>query len=254
MTRHHRNRLWRSALAASAAFTVIAGVAGAAPVEGKAESSPKLRLIAASNTVTLDRWEGEGESGVYLDLGTYVTAEGGPLEFNVTRKSFKDPVVAKQIIREGKKTRTRALPAGLVKDFSGLSGFIQITLTDASGKRVVNRTETFCPNNASGRVRPDAPAKSKYPESCPTNPFTLGSVWGVENGWASNTYAGYYSNPVDVPAGEYTAKVSVTKRYRDLFNLPNEPKTLKVSVREREPEGEGAPASAHGSHGSMASG
>ncbi|WP_405997113.1 lysyl oxidase family protein [Streptomyces sp. NBC_00829] len=253
MTRHHRDRLWRSALAATAAFTVIAGVAGAAPVGAKAETSPKLRLIAASNSVTLDRWE--GETGVYLDLGTYVTSEGSPFEFNVTRKSYKDPVVAKQIIREGTKTRTRDLPAGLVKDFSGLSDFVQITLTDAGGKQVVNRTETFCPNNASGRVRPDAPAKSKYPESCPTNPFTLGSVWGVENGWASNTYAGYYSNPVDVPAGEYTAKVSVTKRYRDLFNLPNETKTLKVSVRERKPEGGGgAGAAARGSHSSTASG
>ncbi|MFI2351698.1 lysyl oxidase family protein [Streptomyces sp. NPDC019443] len=252
MTRQHRSRLWRSALAATAAFTVVAGVAGAAPVGKAAESSPKLRLIAASTSVTLDRWE--GESGVYLDLGTYITADGSPLEFNVTRKSYKDPVVAKQIIREGKKTRTRTLPAGLVKDFSGLPGFVQVTLTDGRGKVVAKRTETFCPNNASGRIRPDAPANSKYPESCPTNPFTLGSVWGVEKGWASNTYAGYYSSPVDVPAGVYTAKVSVTKRYRDLFKLPDEPKTLKVTVRERKPEEGGAGASAGGPHDSKASG
>jgi hypothetical protein len=180
MTRQHRNRLWRSALAVSAALTVVAGVAAATPVGKAAESSPKLRLIAASTSVTLDRWE--GESGVYLDLGTYITSEGAPLEFNVTRKSYKDPLVAKQIIREGKKTRTRTLPAGLVKDFSGLPGFVQVTLTDARGKVAAKRTETFCPNNASGRIRPDAPANSKYPESCPTNPFTLGSVWGVEKG------------------------------------------------------------------------
>lgn len=250
MTRQHRKRLWRSALAASAALTVVAGVAAASPVGKPAEASPKLRLIAASTSVTLDRWE--GEPGVYLDLGTYITSEGSPLEFNVTRKSYKDPVVAKQIIREGKKTRTRTLPAGLVKDFSGLPGFVEVTLTDTRGKVVAKRAETFCPNNASGRIHPDAPAKSKYPESCPTNPFTLGSVWGVEKGWASNTYAGYYSSPVDVPAGKYTAKVSVTKRYRDLFKLPDEPKTLKVTVRERKPEEGGA--GARGSHDSMASG
>ncbi|MFI1395844.1 lysyl oxidase family protein [Streptomyces sp. NPDC020681] len=262
MTRPSLNRFWRSALAASAAITVIAGVAAAAPFgekSAKAEPAPKLRLIAASNSVTLDKWE--GETGVYLDLGTYLTAEGGPLEFNVTRKSYKDGIVAKQVIRDGKTTRTRTLPAGLVKDFSGLPGFVQVTLTDKNGKKVVDRTEAFCPNNASGRVRPDAPANSKYPESCPTNPFTLGSVWGVENGWASNTYAGYYSEPVDVPVGEYTATVSVTKLYRALFNLPDESKTLKVTVRERDPEkpgaGVGARSSAqgsHGSHGSKASG
>ncbi len=65
---------------------------------------------------------------------------------------------------------------------------------------MLKQTEAFCPNNASGRVRPDAPANSKYPQSCPINPFTLGSVWGVENGWASNTYAGYYSKPVQLAA------------------------------------------------------
>ncbi|MCX4825568.1 lysyl oxidase family protein [Streptomyces sp. NBC_01142] len=254
MIRHHRNRLWRSALAASAAFTVVAGLAAAAPVT-KAPTpapTPKLRMIAASTSVTLDRWE--GDSGVYLDLGTYITAEGGPLEFNVTRKSYKDPVVAKQIIREGKKTRTKTLPAGLVKDFSGLSGFLQVTLTDAAGKTVVNKTETFCPNNASGRIRPDAPAKSQYPESCPTNPFTLGSVWGVENGWASNTYAGYYSEPVNLAVGKYTAKLSVTKRYRDLFGIPDKPQTLNVTVRERSPEEGGGRGAAPGSHSSAAAG
>ncbi len=252
MTRPHRNRLWRSALAGSAAITVVAGVSGgAAPVVRSAMDAPKLRLVAASTSITLDRWGGgdEDPGGVYLDLGTYVTSEGGPLEFNVTRKSYKDPVVVKQIIPVGKKTRTKTLPAGLTKDFSGLSDFLQITLTDATGKTVVKTTETFCPNNASGRIRPDAPATSKYPESCPTNPFTLGSVWGVENGWASNTYSGYYSDPVDLPVGEYTAKLSVAKPYRDFFSIPDETQTLKVTVR----EGEGGKGRAGSSpSGSMA--
>lgn len=231
MTRSPRTRLWRPALAASAAIVVTAGVVAAAPEAATAPSTPKLGLIAASASVTLDSWK--EEPGVYLDLGTYVTAENGPLELKVTRKSYKDPVVATQIIREGGKTRTRALPENLVKDFAGLPGFARITLTDAAGKSVLTRTEAFCPNNASGRIRPDAPATSKYPQSCPVNPFTLGSVWGVEKGWASNTYAGYYSRPVVLPAGKYTAKVSVTKRYRDLFGIADKPQTVKVTVRER---------------------
>jgi hypothetical protein len=240
MTRSPRTRLWRSAIAASAAVAVTAGVVAAAPDAEKAQPTPKLSLIAASTSVTLDSWK--EQPGVYLDLGTYVTAENGPMELKVTRKSYKDPVVATQVIREGKKTRTKALPKGVVKDFSGLPGFAQIKLTDAAGKTVLSKTEAFCPNNASGRIRPDAPATSKYPQSCPVNPFTLGSVWGVENGWASNTYAGYYSDPVVLPAGKYTAKVSVTKRYRDLFGIADKPQTIKVTVRERSWE-EGAGAS-----------
>ncbi|MCL7381729.1 lysyl oxidase family protein [Streptomyces sp. 35G-GA-8] len=257
MTRpHHHSRTRRSAIAAGAALAVIAGVAGAAPFAGAATpAGPELSLIAASNSVIIDRYE--DEPGVYLDLGTYVTAEGGPLEFRVTRASYKDPVVAKQIIRKGKKTTTKTLPKGLVKDFSGLPGFLQVTVTDAAGAAVVKTTETFCPNNASGRIRPDAPSTSKYPESCSTNPFTLGSVWGVENGWATNTNLGYYSEPVDLAPGEYTAKVSVAKKYRDLFGMAGTSKSIKVTVRERKwDEGggvgaapSGARAAGHAGHG-----
>ncbi|MGA4803076.1 lysyl oxidase family protein [Streptomyces lavendulocolor] len=238
MTRSPQARLGRSVIAGAAAVAVTAGIVAAAP-DGKAApaapAAPRLSLIAASQSVTLDSYK--EEPGVYLDLGTYVTAENAPLELKVTRKSYKDPVVAAQVLREGGKTTEKALPKGLVKDFAGLPGFVQVTLTDAAGRTVLNRSEAFCPNNASGRVRPDAPATSKYPESCPTNPFTLGSVWGVEKGWAANTYAGVYSEPVVLKPGKYTAKVSVAKRYRDVFGIADKPQTVKVTVREVSSEG-----------------
>ncbi|GGL07537.1 lysyl oxidase family protein [Streptomyces flaveus] len=254
MTRQqYRNRLQRSALAAGAALTVVVAGAGAAPGAGAAETGkPKLKLIAASNSVTLDRWEDDG--GVFLDLGTYVTVDGAPLEFKVTRKSYKDPVVAQQIIRNGTKTQTKKLPAGLVKDFSGLPGFLEVSVKNAAGEEVSKAKQAFCPNNASGRIRPDAPATSKYPQSCPTNPFTLGSVWGVEKGWASNTTAWDYESMVDLPAGEYTANVSVAKKYRDLFGIPDDRPTVKVTVRQNSSEdgegegGAGAAASRSSAH------
>ncbi|MEU2301685.1 lysyl oxidase family protein [Streptomyces antibioticus] len=240
MTRpQHRKGIKRGAFAAGAALTVVAAVAGAAPGAGAAPATPGkpvLKLVAASTAVTLDRWE--GEPGVFLDLGTYVTVDKAPLEFKVTRTSYKDPVVAQQILRDGTRTTTKTLPAGTVKDFSGLPGFLEVSVKDASGAEVRKTTGTFCPNNASGRLRPDAPATSHYPQSCPGNPFTLGSVWGVEKGWAANTTAVDYDHPVDLPAGEYTAKVSVAKKYRDLFGIPDTRPTIKVTVRQVG-EGEG---------------
>ncbi|WP_333739159.1 lysyl oxidase family protein [Streptomyces sp. IBSBF 2806] len=234
MTRqHHRKGLTRAAFAAGAALTVVT-VAGAAPGADAAVAStpgkPQLKLIAASKSVILDRYE--GNSGVYLDLGTYVTVDNAPLELKVTRKSYKDPVVATQILRNGTKTTTRTLPAGTVKDFSGLTGFLEVSIKNAAGVEVRKTQGAFCPNNASGRLRPDAPATSHYPESCSTNPFTLGSVWGVEKGWASNSSTVDYDAPVDLAPGEYTAKVSVAKKYRDLFGIPNDQPTIKVTVRQ----------------------
>ncbi|MFD4024715.1 lysyl oxidase family protein [Streptomyces sp. NPDC058576] len=247
------NRLTRPSIAVAAAVAVTAGVVAAAPDAKTAEPTPKLSLIAASTSVTLDSWK--DDPGVYLDLGTYLTSENGAFELKVTRKSYKDPVVATQVLRNGKKTTNKALPAGLVKDFSGLPDFAQVSVTDAAGKTVLKQTEAFCPNNASGRIRPEAPAKSKYPQSCPVNPFTLGSVWGVENGWASNTYAGHYSKPVQLAAGTYTAKISVTKKYRDLFGIANKPQTIKVTVRERSwEEEEGAAAAPRGAARKSAAG
>ncbi|MFE7839269.1 lysyl oxidase family protein [Streptomyces sp. NPDC057474] len=238
-----RSRLKRPGLAALASLTVVAAVAGAAPGAGAAPAAtpgkPQLKLIAASNSVTLTRYE--WSEGVSLQLGTYVSVDNAPLEFQVTRKSYKDPIVAKQILRDGKTTKTKTLPKGMLNDFSGLSGFLEISVKNAAGEEVVKSEGNFCPNNASGRIRPDAPATNHYPQSCSTNPWTLGSVWGVEKGWAANTTNWDYDKTVDLPVGEYTAQVGVAKKYRDLFGMPDDRPTIKVTVREETEEGgEGA--------------
>ncbi|MDN3245978.1 lysyl oxidase family protein [Streptomyces mutabilis] len=254
MTRPRTTRLRRPLLAGTtivAALAVTAGLVAAASEPAKAATKPRLSLIAATTSLTLTSWK--EDPGVHLDLGTYLTAEGTPLELKVTRKSYKDPVTITQTVYEGGTAKAKKLPGGTVKDFSGLPGFVRITVTDKAGKKVLSRAEDFCPNNASGRVRPDAPATSKYPESCPTNPFTLGSVWGVEKGWAANTYGGSYSEPVQLGAGTYTAKVEIAKKYRDLFGIADKPATVKLTVEERsfedEPMSRSAAAGEHAGHG-----
>ncbi|MFD6415871.1 lysyl oxidase family protein [Streptomyces sp. NPDC060194] len=255
MTRTPPNRLWRCALASGAALAVTAGVVAAAPEAPKADGAPELSLIAATDSLTLDSYK--EDPGVYLDLGTYLRADGGDFELKVTRNpSYRTPIAVQQIIRTGSGTAAKTLPKGLVKDFAGLPGFVSVEIKDAKGKKVLTRTEAYCPNNASGRVRPDAPAKSRFPESCPYNPFTLGSVWGVPDGWASNTYAGYSSRPVKLAKGKYTAKVSVAEKYRTLFGIANKPVTVKLTVRERSYEDESSFSarsahSAHGAHGTQ---
>ncbi|MFF9428203.1 lysyl oxidase family protein [Streptomyces sp. NPDC014746] len=255
MTTTRTTRLRRPLLAgttAVAAMAVTVGFMAATPERATAATGPRLSLIAATGSITLTSWK--EDPGVYLDLGTYLTAEGTPLELKATRKSYKDPVTLTQTVFEGGKAKTKTLPKGTVKDFSGLPGFAEITLTDRTGKVVVSRSENFCPNNASGRVRPDAPSTSKYPESCPTNPFTLGSVWGVEKGWAANTYAGSYTQPVKLAAGAYTARIRVAKKYRDLFGIADRPATVRVTVQERSWEEGATPARSaaageHAGHG-----
>lgn len=230
MTRQHVLRLRRSAITAAAALTAIAGGIGAAPDAGAATAAtPQLHLVAAASSVTLDRYQ--GDPGVFLDLGTYVTADRAPFELRVTRASYSKPVTVSQVFHDGGRVRTKALPAGLVEDFTGLPGFLQITVAKPSGRKVYEATRSFCPDNPAGRVRPDGPATSAYPLGCSTNPFTLGSVWGIERGWAAGTTDYGDGQLADLPAGDYVATVSVAKKYRALFGMPNERRSIKVTVR-----------------------
>jgi hypothetical protein len=199
-----------------------------APAATAAAPEPPLRLTATVSAVTLTSYE--EFPGVELDLGVHVIAGPRPLEIRAKRRNFKEPIAVTQVVTSGGRQRTKALPAGLLKDFSGFPDFLRITVTDAAGRKVVDRNESFCPNGQALRTRRDAPARSPYPQGCPQNPFTYGSVWGIQAGWGVSA-TGYTS--VDLPAGTYTAKTSVNPKYRKLFSIPSDKAsaTVRVTVR-----------------------
>ncbi|WP_433476028.1 lysyl oxidase family protein [Spirillospora sp. CA-142024] len=192
----------------------------------QAAAPPKggLELLAASSDVTLTRSKDAPETT--LDLGVYLGATGSPFEMHVQRTSYRNPVTASWITGN----RSKPLPAGLVKSFAGFSKFLRITLTDAKGKKVLDRVQDACPAAGASRVKPGAPDKSPYPIGCSDNPWTLGSFWGIQAGWATNlTEQG--DAPVKLPDGKYTAAVSVTKPYRQFFGIPAASKKIKVTVK-----------------------
>ncbi|QDY80315.1 lysyl oxidase family protein [Streptomyces qinzhouensis] len=262
MSRTSRKRLWVGGLSAASAVAVAAGLVAAAPASERSASAaaataPDISLVAASPEVTLQQWE-DLDQQRYIDLtglGTYVGVKGGPLELRATRADRTAPVRLQQFVHSGGKVIKKDLPAGLVKDFRGLPGFTEITFTDAGGKKVATRKETFCPNNASARIDPGAAPSPRYPEECHDGPFTVGMVWGVEKGWATNTSAGMTSTPLALPTGTYTAQISVAKKYRDLFGIANKPQNVKVNVTPPDPgNGPGGRSAAHSGHGDHGTG
>jgi Lysyl oxidase len=234
--RHHR--IHPSIIAiASLLLSLLASTPAAAAI------GPQLWLVAAAPSVTIEHYPGERVS---LDLGTNIVAGSHPFEIHVKRKSYHDPIVATQIVRRG---QTRTLPAGVVRDFSGLSDFLHLTITNAAGKKVVDRAQVFCPNGwETMRTRPDAPPTSPYPQLCDTNPFTLGSVWGLQAGWAINTEMSGFATPVivNLPDGTYTAKLHINQPYQQLFGIPSAQAsaTVKVTIRTRTDDGVGAASAA----------
>jgi hypothetical protein len=230
-----RNRPIRTA-AALAAASLLLSLLGVAPAG--AAPAPQLRLVAPTGTLTVERFPDEP---LYLDLGTNVVAGRNPLDIRLTRKSYRDPIVARQ--RLGKRTRT--VPAGLLRGWAGFKDFLHLTLTDAAGVEVFDTDQDFCPNGPSVRTRPDAPGTSPYPDWCGTNPWTLGNVLGIQAGWGSATSGGYGGEPVDLADGTYTARISINAAHRRFFAIPADQASVAVEVTVTTVAGEGPLLDAH---------
>lgn len=203
------------------ALGLVVGLVSGTPAA--AAERPPLKLIAASDTITLESYNGK----VYLDLGTHLVAGDTPFEVWVKRQSYWDPIVASQNANGVQKP----LPDGLFSNFSGFTDFINIQLRNGKGDLVLDRNQSFCPNSwDTARARPDAPDRSPYADSCPSNPFTRGSVWGIQTGWSVPTFS-YYSNRIALPNGTYTATVQIDERYRDMFGISTEDGMARFTVK-----------------------
>ena len=54
-------------------------------------------------------------------------------------------------------------------------------------------TFSFCPNGYQRqRLSDDSPLNPSYPSFCNEGPFTKGSVWGIDDGWATGIIGDYY--------------------------------------------------------------
>ena len=152
-----------------------------------------------------------------------------PFEIWATRKSYADPIVAKQIVQK----KGTVLPAGIVKDFyKGLTNFTTITIKDKAGSTVKSYQTNFCPGSyGSARSRPDAPASSPYPMGCSENPFTLGrGVGPARRAGTRRSRAGRTSRTSSISAGDYSVTVTVNKAYVDYFKLKNATADLNLKV------------------------
>lgn len=163
-----------------ATMIVLAGAIAIAPRSAAAATNPQIVIRAAASEVTLERWPGDTPD---LDFGIHIVAGGRRFQVNITRKSYDAPVAATQIISNGAR---KQLPAGLVRDLSGLTDFMHLTIANSDGLIVHEEDQRLCPGK-SARSSPDAPPTSPFPvNSCGGIPWQLGNVVGVEAGWSTN--------------------------------------------------------------------
>jgi hypothetical protein len=209
----------------------------ALPAPAQEPAPPSLRLLAARNKVTLNRYG----LRVFLDMGVWVAASGADLRLAVSRPQYDEPVGIVQTDSEG--ALIRELPADVLDGWRGLRDFIGVSFRKAStGRLVAGGKFTFCPN-AYERQRaddsgPDAPI---YPDACGSSyfPFLKGMVWGIEEGWAVSALGGsefddYGTPSLRVPEGRYRVTVRIDRPYAELFGMAPEDARVVLDVTVRD--------------------
>ncbi len=211
MTRHS----WRSG--ARAALGVAAALVLALPATGPAEATSPAAVPVTPAPISLwapARVIAYGFHGrAWTDLGLRVIAQGAPFELWSTRPSYDEPI--RTVWRSA--SGDVALPDGSMKDFSGLHHFLDLELTPRRGGEPVTLRKSACFDGWSERVRPEAPATSPYPRSCWYNPYTLGSVLGIQEGWAAPL--GDRDRPLRIPLGTYDVTATIAWKYAHVLGL-----------------------------------
>lgn len=155
-----------------------AAPASAAPASAeKAVSSSPVRLWMPSKVVA-DSWGRQ----VRANLGVQLIAQNAPFELWSTRADYDSPIVT-----EWRTATARVrLPEGTMTNFRGLNQFLTLTVSELDGKKVYKDSRRACLASwMPQRLSPTAVSRSPYPNFCAYHPFTLGSVQGIPQDYAT---------------------------------------------------------------------
>jgi hypothetical protein len=209
---------------------------------------PSLRVRAATPHVTVVR---PRHRIAFVDPGFYVSPVGGTFELKLNRATLADPLRLTQVWTDDTGEHTRILPRTLLRGWNGLRDFFHLTVRNSAGRVVRAMTLDFCPNSQSPqRVTPTGPTEPSFPAFCGKtfNPFLLGSLWGIDHGWAMNPLSpgGSFFGPgsffpgglrLRLPAGTYEVQFAIRRPYATLFGVDPDRRfdTIKLTLKNGRP-------------------
>ncbi|MGB0102236.1 MAG: lysyl oxidase family protein [Nocardioides sp.] len=208
---------------------LLASIGPAATADDRSADDGAPVTLWAPPTVTAYAYRNR----TWTDLGLRVIAEGGPLEIRSHRPSYDDLIETSWISSSG----TVELPAGSMDDFSGLKRFLSISIDPRKRGKTIELTRKACLNGYAERVRPDAPARSPYPVGCWYNAYSLGSVQGVQEGWAASLMGG--GRALRVGPGRYDVTATINPEYAELLGLSPEEATRTLVLKVLGEDGHG---------------
>ena len=182
-----RHRPFVPVLQIALAFVLIA--TQFAPPVGATGATPTLRLFVSRSQITVER---NRRDLVFVDPGAWVTPVNDDFELWVSRPDYDTPITIKQVDPDTKAV-LRTFPARVMDGWAGLRDFAHYKVRDSDGKVVAGDAFSFCPNgHPHQRLSDDGPLNPSYPSFCNGGPFTKGSIWGIDEGWATGLIRGHY--------------------------------------------------------------
>ena len=215
------------ALSFCLAASVLAG-----PVD--AAVPPSVKLFVANSELTLER---NGRGFVSFDPGVWVTPVGGDFELWLRRPDYDTPFSFVQV-DSGSGAVLRTLPVAMAAGADGLSGFAGYEIRDGRGELVRSKTTDYCPNNFfQQRLSDESSLTPHYPFSCnnaySAGAFLKGTVWGIDEGWASGLVGGgYYGGGVAfrAPRKHYTISFAIDPAWASLIGVAPGDDTAEIDV------------------------
>ncbi len=192
-----------------------------------APTPPRLSLRFGSTEIDVYR----SRTGmVSLQLPVYLVASDGPFDLRVRRESYDDPLRIFQAIHDGADVTLTELPAEVLDGWDGLLDFFRVRVYSEDDRLLRRVMSSACPAGFElQRIDDSAPYEPTYPYGCQSWDFSLGTVWGVDQGWA---VAPDWTSRVRVKLAEgtYRAVVSITQRYRELFGIARDDAIAEVAI------------------------
>jgi Lysyl oxidase len=209
---------------------VLTATLYAAPV-GAAGATPTLRLFVTSTQITVER---NRHDFVFIDPGAWVTPVTDDFELWVSRPDYETPITIKQVDADTKAV-LRTISADNLEGWFGLKDFAHYEVVDAKGNILLGETIPYCPNSwQRQRLSDESPLASRYPYSCGAGfaaPFTKGSIWGLELGWATPIVDGdYHGLGWKADRRNYTVRFSIDPAWVELLSITPSDATAQIRV------------------------
>ncbi len=222
---NHSRWTLRYAAVAAAGMAAVAMLPGGSAAAQSTATGPTVKLITAQRQINVPRFG----KFVFMDPGVYVVAVGSALRFDVRRTSYAKAITATEIIKgAGGQITKRPVPRREFEGWRGLRRFLRLTIRNSAGKIVGSRLTTFCPGGFNQqRSGPNSPPRSPFPFGCASNPFELGTVWGLQRGWGADA-AGF--GRLRLRLGTYTLTVHVTTFWQRFLHVTPKAATARVTI------------------------